>query len=679
MKQFRTLVSGIGLAAVAAALVLLVAVIAFLPGWRIDLTEDKLYTLSDGTRNIVSNLEQPIDLLFFYSDSLTEDLPQIRGYATRVQELLEEIVIAGEGNLSLQTIDPEPFSEGEDMASQYGVQKVAIVQGREEIYFGLVAVSNPTVSEENPFASVSSDTLPLIRPDQEQFLEYEVMKLVTNAAYPQRPIIGLLTPLDIDGGLDPTTSQPTEPWMIMDIIRQLYAVRRIETDADTIDDDITILLLIHPEGLSEQMLYAIDQHVMRGGKVMAFLDPNADSLVGRSPQGTLVPAGTRSDLPGLLQAWGVAYDSSKVLTDNQLALRVTLGQTGRAMPHLSMLGIQRDYLAIDDIVTDNLESINLSSTGVISPLENATTSFDPILQSSTDAMLMDATILENLTDPTTLFNQFASMNQSYVIAARINGVINTAFPDGRPPEPVEDEAESDAGDSGTENQEATSGDEAGAGDDTTNQQADTEAGDENTAEDDIPAAEHLTTTDDETTLFIFADSDMLSDHLWVQILQFLGQRIPQAFANNSDLIVNALDNLSGGADLVSIRSRGRYSRPFTTVIELQRQADDQLRQDEAELQRHVADAEAQVAQLSQDEEGQPLTQITPEIQAQVDRLNADLLQTRRRLREVQYELTADIERLGSNLKWLNTLAIPALLTILALLTNWLRTRRKANP
>lgn len=655
MTKIKFLFSGTGLLTVAVALLVSVGLISALPSIRIDLTEDDLFSLADGTRNIVSGLEEPIELLFFYSESATEDQPQIRSYGTRVQELLREIVIASGGNLVPSIVDPEPFSEEEDLATQYGVQPVPVTQGGQGIYFGLVAVELD--NEKDPALRVS-ETMPLIRPDQEQFLEYEFMQLVTRVANPDLKVVGLLTTLDIDGGFDPMTGQATQQWMITDYIRQLYDLRRIETNTEIIEEDVDILMIVHPEGLSGQTLYAIDQHVMRGGETFVFLDPTADSMVSRSERGSMIPAGMRSDLPGLLEAWGVDYASDKVLTDNTLALRVQMGQGSRPVAHIGMIGANRTALAGDDIITRRLENLNLSSVGALAPRDGATTRFEPLIQSSSDAMLMNASLLEDVLDPSVLFDEFVSANERYTIAARVSGVISSAFPEGRP---VSKDAAADA-----------SEEEAEADDDNDSDEARIEKANSDSA----TVEGHLTRTSGETNILLFADTDVLTDRLWVQVAQFMGQRIPQPYANNGDFVINALDNLSGGADLVSIRSRGRYSRPFERVVKLQREADDRLRNEEAALLERLAETEEQLAALNTDEGGQLLGQLTPEIQTEIDRFNAELLDTRRSLRDVQFQLTADIEALGSNLKWFNTAAIPMLLTVIALFMSLTRARRR---
>ena len=667
------LVSLVGLVLIAAALLFAVAVISLLPGWRLDLTEDRLFTLAPATRDIVSNLEPQIELTFFYSDSATEDVPQIRTYATRVQELLREIVFASNGRLSLTVIDPEPFSEDEDLANQFGIQAVPVTQGGEAIYFGLVAAQQ--LSEGAPDSLPISETLPLVRPDQEPFLEYEFVKLITQAANPERRVVALLTELDVDGGFDPASGQMLQPWFVTDIIRQLYELRRISAADENIDEDVDIVMLVHPGELSEQMLYAIDQHIMRGGEAIVFLDPNADSLVTRSPQGILVPAGMSSDLPGLLEAWGVEYDSSKVLADSGLALRVSMGQGSRPEPHLGMLGIQRSNLDGDDIVTSRLETINVSSTGVIAPAEGATTLFEPLMQSSSNSMLMEAALLQDITEPSILFDEFEPTAESYTLAARISGVIDSAFPDGPPPPPAAEDSETAEEPAGDEDA-VLAEDESSADAETAAADEQDVAGDEDEAAEEEEITPHLAQSEEPVNILLFADTDLMSDRMWVQVAQFLGQRIPQPFANNGDMIINALDNLAGGANLASIRSRGTYSRPFNRVIEMQRQADDRLREEEGELLARLEETEAAVAKLRQNEEGEPLEQIAPEIQAEIDRFNQEMIDTRRRLRDVQFQLTEDIERLGNNLKWLNTLLVPALLSILVLTTFLVRARRR---
>ncbi len=662
MMQYRSLFSATGLALTGVFLLISVAVISAFPRLRIDLTQDNLYTLADGTRNIVSGLEKPVEMLFFYSEEATADIPQLRTYGVRVQELLREMEIASDGNLTLRVIDPVPFSEEEDLAGEYGVQPVPLTQGGESVFFGIVVVDPATIPAEDAPEQTPAEaalapkvfkTIPLIRPDQEEFLEYEFSKLITQVANPELPIVGFLSGLPIDGGVNQQTMQPTEPWMFMDSVRQLYQVQRVDPDAEAIDEAIDILLLVHPQELSEQLLYAIDQHVLRGGKALVFLDPNADSTAQRGPDGVPFVENGASDLEPLLAAWGVEYDSTKVLTDAEQALMVNIGDSTRPVAHYGMLGVQRTSFA-NDIVNTGLQVMNFSTPGALAPIVGAGTAFEPLIQSSAQSMLMANTFFTQLADPSILADEFVSENRPQTIAARITGRVQTAFPNGRPviaePAPAADAATADA--------TAPAANPAPAA-----------------AEPAAELAPHLTESSGTVNLLIVADSDFLSDRLWVQIQNFLGQRIPQAFASNGDFVMNSLDNLAGNAELVTIRSRGRFARPFMTVLDLQREADDRLREEERVLLENLQQTEMQIAALNANREG---NEILPEQQAEVDRFYEQQLETRRRLREVQLQLNQDIERLGSVLKFVNTALVPILLIAFALALGYARGRKRAS-
>jgi ABC-type uncharacterized transport system involved in gliding motility auxiliary subunit len=641
MMNSKTLFSATGLVLTGLFLIVSVAVISMIPRMRVDLTEDNLYTLAQGTRNIVSGLERPVELLFFYSEEATADVPQLRGYGIRVQELLEEMVIASAGKLSLRVIDPVPFSVEEDEAVEYGVQRVPLSQGGDQVFFGLVALDTttlPTGGEEAGAASVFK-TIGLIRPDQEEFLEYEFSKLITQVANPEPPVLGFLSRLPIDGGVNTQTMTPTSPWMIMDSIRQLYDVRRVNPDVELIDADIDILLLVHPQNFSEQTLYAIDQFVLRGGRALVFVDPNADTQAQPGPDGVPVPRENQaSDLPAMFSAWGVNYDPERVVADREFALMVNVGDATRPVQHYGMVGVQRGGFA-NDLISNGLQVMNFSSVGALSKKEGAMTNFEPLVQSSADSMLMEGEFFKALTDPTILMDEFSPSDMRYTIAARVSGNVRTAFPDGPPPAPVEQETDTP--------EEPLS----------------------------VPVVlpAHLSESTGTMNMVIVADTDMLGDRLWVQIQNFLGQRVPQPFASNGDFIMNALDNLAGNSELVTIRSRGRYARPFLAVIELQRDADDRLRQEETELLANLRQTEQQITALNASREG---SGPSPEQQAEIDRFYDQQLETRRRLREVQLTLNREIESLGAKLKFINTALVPILLILFVLMMGYLRRRRR---
>jgi len=633
----RYLFSATGLAFTGIFLIVSIAIISSFPRLRVDLTEDRLFTLAEGTRNIVRNLNTPLELQFFYSEEATGNVPQLRAYGNRVQELLREMVIASNGRLSMSVIDPQPFSVEEDMATEFGVQAVPVSQGGRQVYFGLVVLD--TESTDRPEAGEGEKnfkTLPVIRPDQEGFLEYEFSRLITLVSNPKTPVVGLLTELNIDGGFNAATGQPAASWAIMESIRYLYDVRRLSTFTDTIDEDVDILFIVHPQDLEAQTLYAIDQHVMRGGKVIVFVDPNADSQSQQMISGSAEFASLSSDLAPLLSAWGVEYDPERALADQELALFVTVGQAQRPITHLGMIGVQRPGLA-NDIVTAGLEIINMSSLGALTPRPDASTSFEPLIQSSDKAMLMEGEFFKALTDPSILLDEFEATGERYTVAARISGPASSAFPEGRPLSADNtDEADPDA--------------------------AETEL------------APHIAQSQGSISVIVVADTDFLTDRMWAQLTSMFGQRMVQAFASNGNFVINALDNLGGSTDLISIRNRGSYARPFTRVLELQRAADQRLRQEETELLQALAETEQQLAALSQGSAGG--NTLTAQQEEQIDRFIQQQLETRRKLREVQHQLNDDIESLGSTLKLINTALIPVLLIIAALTMAWLRRRRR---
>ncbi len=639
----KTLFSATGLVITGLFLIVSVAMISLIPRLRIDLTEDNLFTLADGTRSIVSNLDKPVELLFFYSEEATADVPQLRSYGNRVQELLREMVIASDGNLSLRVIDPIPFSEEEDEAVEYGVQRVPLSQGGDQVFFGLVALDTTTLPGEDAesVAATNFKTIGLIRPDQEEFLEYEFSKLITQVANPEPPVVGFLSKLPIDGGVNTQTMTPTSPWMIMDSMRQLFEVRRVNPDVQVIDEEINILLLVHPQDLSPQTLYAVDQFVLRGGKAMVFVDPNADSQSQPGQDGVPIALPNQaSDVAQLFEAWGVEYDPERVVADRELALMVNVGDATRPVQHYGMLGVQRPGFA-NDIITNDLQVLNFSSVGALSQAEGATTTFDPLVLSSAESMLMEGEFFKALTDPTILLDEFQASGERYTIAARVSGNVRTAFPDGAPM--VEGETEEDL----------------------------STAAEESEAPVVLPA--HLSESQGTVNLIVVADTDLLRDRLWVQIQNFLGQRLPQAFASNGDFLMNSLDSLAGNAELVTIRSRGRFARPFLAVLDLQRDADDRLREEESELLANLRQTEQQITALNASREG---SGPSPEQQAEIDRFYAQQLETRRRLREVQLTLNREIESLGSTLKFINTALVPILLILFVLIMGYVRNRRR---
>ncbi|MCC7256391.1 MAG: GldG family protein, partial [Dokdonella sp.] len=304
-----------------------------LRGARIDLTQGRLYTLSDGTRNILKSIDEPINLYFFWSDKGSQEIPQVRAYATRVREMLEEMASHANGKLHLQFIDPLPFSEDEDRAASMGLQAIPVSAAGDKIFLG-IAGTNST----NGQASI-----PFLQPDKEAFLEYDLAKLIHQLEVPNKPVVGLLTGLPVEADFDPATRQMRPAWAVDQQWRQLFDVRKLDgATLKSIDKDISVLILVQPKSLSDDAQYAIDQFVLRGGHLLAFVDPDAQmDQSGADPNNPMAAmmADKSSDLPKLFKAWHIDYDPHKVVIDRARALSISMGEAQAPVRHPAILGL----------------------------------------------------------------------------------------------------------------------------------------------------------------------------------------------------------------------------------------------------------------------------------------------------------------------------------------------------
>jgi ABC-type uncharacterized transport system involved in gliding motility auxiliary subunit len=596
-----------------------------LRGLRLDLTENRIYTLAPGTRAVLRGIAEPINLYLFFSDQSTKNLPALRAYEKRVQETLERFVAeAPDGKLVLHVLDPVPFSEEEDRAEQYGLQAANIGQSGEAVYFGL-AGSN---------SIGKNDTIPFFQPDpaKEPFLEYDLARLVYNLAKTNKPVVGLLTNAPINGSFDPTTQQPGKPWVIAEQARQLFDVRALQSSLVHIDDDVDVLWVVHPANLDEPTLYAIDQFIMRGGRALIFVDPLAEALQGGQDPSGLGAAPPSSNLERLFTTWGVEFDTKDIVADNRYALSIR-GNV-RPVRHLGLLGLDMEAANQQDVISAGLGSVNLGIAGHFKLADGATIKMTPLLSSSDEAELLPTERLQFLPDPEQLLNDFKATGEKYVLAARLEGPLKTAFPDGPP---------------------AAEGRDA--------------------AVDSTLKDKHLASTDS-ANIVVVGDVDMLTDRLWVQVQNFLGQRLVTAFANNGDFVTNALDNLSGSADLIGLRSRATFTRPFTTVEALSREADTKFRATEQQLQAQLSETERKLGELQDSRKDTSSILMSPEQQQEVQRFLDEQVRIRQELRSVRRNLDRSIDNLGTTLKVINIAVVPLLLTVLALVVVFIRRRRQ---
>ena len=603
------------------------------PRARLDLTQQHLYTLSEGTRSVLQGLQDPVTLRLFYSRRLGSAVPAYGAYAERVRAMLDEYVAISGGKVRLEVFDPEPFSETEDRALAFGLQGVPVDQSGEQIYFGLAGVN--LLDDER--------TIPFFQPERERFLEFDLTRLVYELSNPRRPVVGVMSPLPLNG--DPRMmmmmrgSPQAQPYAVMQTLRQFFTVQDVALDAQRIADEVKVLLVVHPQNLPDATLYAIDQFVMRGGTLVTFVDPHSEGQAMRPGPGGQPNTRTASNLDRLLSAWGVEAPSDQVVLDLRGAWRVRANPTDRvqAVDYVAWFNMQGDSINDSEVATAQLNQVTVASAGQLRRRDGANVEFVPLLTSSERSMTVPVDRVRENADPARILADFRPDGQRRVIAARVRGELATAFPDGPPPPPEGAERPAD-----------------------------------------FPA--HRARSEGAANFVVLADADILEDRFWVRVQDFFGQQVATPFSDNGAMVANLVDTFSGGDALISLRSRGESLRPFTVVDDIRREADARFRQTERELQERLQQTERRLRELRQGqggERGQSGAVITPEQRAEIDAARAQILQTRQQLRAVQLDLRRDIEGMETWLKVLNIAAVPLLLAVFAIGLGVARSRRRA--
>lgn len=601
------------------------------PRARIDLTQQRLYTLSAGTVSVLQGLQDPVTLRLFYSRRLGSAVPAYGAYAERVRAMLEEYVAVSGGKVRLEVFDPEPFSETEDRALAYGLQGVPVDQSGEQIYFGLAGVN--LLDDER--------TIPFFQPERERFLEFDLTRLVYELSNPRRPVVGVMSSLPVNG--DPRMMMMMrggpagQPYAFMQTLRQFFTVQDVALDAQRIADDVQVLMVIHPQGLPDTTLYAIDQFVMRGGKLIVFVDPHSEGQASRPGPGGQPPRETSSNLDRLLNPWGIVAPHDGVVLDLRGAWRVRANPNDRvqAVDYVAWFNLQGDSLSQSEVATAQLNQVTVASAGWVQRGENAAIEMEPLLTSSDRSMRASVERVQNNPDPARILAEFRPDGLRRVIGARFRGAVPSAFPDGppAPPEGIERAA-------------------------------------------DLPA--HRASTESPANLVVINDADILEDRFWVRVQDFFGQQVATPISDNGALVANLADAFAGGDALISLRSRGESLRPFTVVDDIRRDADARFRQTERELTERLQATERRLRELRQGQGGaQSSAVITAEQRAEIDAARAQILQTRQQLRAVQLDLRRDIEGMETWLRVLNIAAVPLLLTVLAIGLGMARRRKRA--
>lgn len=614
--------SKLTVAGIVLAVVLFVSLNIFAAGTftraRLDLTEDKLFTLSESTRRVLAELREPITLRLYVSKQLSDAQPGFSPYAQRVRELLERYAALASGKIKLEILNPEPFSDQEDRAVAFGLQGVPVGNGGELAYFGLAA-TNTTDDEE---------VLPFFDPQREAFLEYDLTKLIYALANPEKTVIGVLSTLPLQGDF----RRRMDPWIVADQMKQFFDVRFLEGGQGRIDPDLDLLMIVHPKGLSEATLFAIDQYVLGGGKAMVFVDPHSEIAQAQGGATGQPVMDTASNFNRMLDAWNVYFNTELVVADASSARRVQANDGGRPVvtDYITWLGLGPNRFAANDAAFAQIERINLASAGSLKPKADSQMQLEALLTTTANTQLVPAEDLRRNPDPLTLLRRFESMGEPHVLGARLRGPIATAFPDG-PPDGAEIEGE-------------------------------------------IRRSGRL-----DGQVVVFADSDLLADAFWVRVQNFFGEKLATPFANNGDLVLNLMEEMTGGVKLADLRGRGLSVRPFTQVEALRQAAEVTYRAQEQLLLDKLDETERKLADLQLTDDGaQGVLTLSAEQQQALENFRADRLAIRKELRQVQRALIEDIEALHDRLRLINIFAVPGGVAVLALVVAlWRRARHRA--
>ncbi|MBO6521261.1 MAG: Gldg family protein [Rhodospirillales bacterium] len=592
-------------------------------GLEVDLTEENLFTLNDGTREILQNINEPITVRLFVSKRLTELNPGHATYADRVRELLERYVDISGGKIQLELYSPEPFTDEVDLAVSFGLQGVPLDNAGDLGYFGIVATNSVDNLERIAYLS----------PERESFLEYDLSKMIFKLAQDKKPLVGLIAGLPVAGG---PRQQGGQAWAFLEQVREFFDITTIAVSDKAIPKDVDALLIVHPKGINDQLMYAIDQFVLKGGKAVVFVDENSEIDVAMARgRGNAGP----SDFDKILNAWGVELVEGKVLGDVASARRVNVNLRGQTSvtDYVTWLSILPKHFKADDAITADLQRITLANAGILKPIADKGTTLEPLIQSSPQSMEIDVAKVRTNPDVVGMFREFKASGEQKTVAARVLGKPSSAFPDGRP---ALNESEVETPDL-------------------------------------LKPEDHVAKADKDVSVVVVSDVDMLHEQFWMQSRQLFGQTFSVPFANNADFVVNSLENLSGGTALMSLRARSEAFRPFTYVDEVRKNAEQQFRTKEQQLADQIENIKTELANLLNREQAGGELVIGPEDKAKAEEYRREMVRLRKELRDVQYELRKDIDDLDALLKFINIAAIPLLLGVIALVWLFVGRARRA--
>lgn len=629
-KRFETyLYSAIGVA-VMAVIVIAINIIVRPMTTRLDLTEDKAYTLSDGTKRVLSKLDTPVQIRFYFSQKDPATPVDLKTYAARVEDMLNEYKLLAKGNIELKKLDPAPDTEAEDSANLDGIEgQMMTPLGGDRIYFG-IAVS----------CLDERATIPFLSPQRERLLEYDLTRAISQVAKPQKPVIGVMSGLPVFGGFNPQMMRMggggrTEPWLFISELKGDFDVKEVPLTAERIDDEVKVLLVVYPKGITEAAEFAIDQFVMRGGKLIAFLDPLSvfDNRAADPSNPLQAAANSGASLDRLLKAWGPTFDISKVVADKTYFTEVGGGQGGR-QANPTVLTLPPAGLDTNDVTTSQIGRVCLPFVGAF-----AGSPADGLKQ----VVLMHSSANADLTEK--MLAQFGGASQDFKaagkefpLAVRLSGKFKSAFPDGKP------------------------GAEKPADGATNAPPAKTDS---------------LKASKDDNVVILIGDADMLHENAFAQVQNFFGQRVMIPYAQNLTFVQNLIEQLGGDSDLITIRSRAILPRPFTKVRELQGKAEERFAAKIKELEKSEQDLSQKINELLQGK--QPGQQLILSEDARKDWQNVQEQRAKVRdsLRLERRNLRKDIDSLQTSLKWTNILVMPLAVAAVGIALALIKRRKTA--
>jgi ABC-type uncharacterized transport system involved in gliding motility auxiliary subunit len=625
-KSIETILySAAGVAAMLAILVAVNFIIGLAPK-RIDLTQEKAYTLSDGTRAILKKLDTPVKIRFYCTqgENANAQTLYLKAYAKRVEDLLNEYKQAAKGKLLIERYDPEPDSDAEDSARLDGVEG-ELLQDGEKFYLGL-AVSMLDTKEAIPF----------LDPSRERLLEYDLSRAISRVITSEKPVVGIMSALPVFGmPSNPMMmrmgQQGQQPWVIVNELKNDFNVRHVEMTTDKIDDDIKVLLVIHPREITDKAQYAIDQFVMRGGKLIAFLDPlpMSDTKEQNQMLGNIPNSG--SSLDKLLKAWGLSLDNGKVVADMNFKMQLGGGRGGQVQEAPAILSVTPEGINKDDIITSQIDNVWLPFVGAFTGTPAQGIKETVLLKSTPQSQMVDG-FMAHLSGENVL-KDFKPSGTTYALAVKLTGKFKTAFPDGKPEDKKDDADKKDAD-----------------------------------KKDDKTAAkkpdDSLKETKQDNTVILVADADMLADNVALRQIPTPFGTLSQPMNGNLNFCQNAVEQMAGDSSLIGVRSRATQNRPFEKVQKMEAAANEKFQGEIKKLEESKAEAQRKINELQQQKKDKDQRFIlSPEQQAELVKLREEEVKAGKHLKQVQKDLRKEVVSLQTTLKWINVLAVPLAVTI----------------